>query len=68
MVMIQKSTESTLVACDVCFREIPRSEAINAEAGDYVAHFCGLDCYHRWAEHAADDDAEKREPDARRPS
>jgi hypothetical protein len=66
MVMIQQSIESTLVACDVCFREIPRSEAINAEASDYVAHFCGLDCYRRWVEHAAGDAAAKHERDARR--
>jgi hypothetical protein len=29
-------------------KEIPRSEAFNAEAVDYVAHFCGLDCYREW--------------------
>jgi hypothetical protein len=36
------------VSCEVCLKEIPRSEALNAEAVDYVAHFCGLDCYCAW--------------------
>ncbi|HLS55841.1 MAG TPA: DUF3330 domain-containing protein [Zeimonas sp.] len=36
------------VACAVCLKEIPRSEATVAEAADYVAHFCGLDCYDKW--------------------
>ena len=37
-----------LVACDVCLREIPRSEAVVPEAADYVAHFCGVQCFERW--------------------
>ena len=36
------------VACKVCFKEIPLSEAVNEEATDYVLHFCGLDCYVKW--------------------
>ena len=24
------------------------SEAMNVEASDYVAHFCGLDCFQSW--------------------
>lgn len=64
MVTIHKSTESPLVACDVCFREIPQSEAINAEASDYVAHFCGLDCYRLWSQRTAD--AAKAEQSKRR--
>jgi hypothetical protein len=41
--------EPRMVPCEVCLKEIPRSEAVNAEAEDYVAHFCGLDCYRAWA-------------------
>jgi hypothetical protein len=37
-----------LVPCDMCHHDIPRSEAMAAEAADYVAYFCGLDCYDRW--------------------
>ena len=45
--------EPVIVPCEVCLKEIPRSEALNAEAEDYVAHFCGLDCYRAWAANAA---------------
>lgn len=36
------------VTCAVCLKEVPRSEAQVAEAVDYVAYFCGLDCFERW--------------------
>ena len=41
-------TES--VACEICLREIPQSEAGIVEAEDYVLYFCGLDCYRQWRE------------------
>ena len=37
-----------LIPCEVCMKEIPRSEAKVEEASDYVAYFCGLDCYDKW--------------------
>lgn len=37
-----------LVSCEVCHKEIPLSEADHFEAQDYVAHFCGLECYSVW--------------------
>ena len=39
-----------MVKCEVCLKEVPRSEAKSAEAVDYVVHFCGLDCYEEWNE------------------
>jgi hypothetical protein len=36
------------VHCSACGREVPLSEAVVREASDYVAYFCGLDCYERW--------------------
>lgn len=36
------------VSCEVCHKEIPLSEANRFEAQDYVAHFCGLECYAAW--------------------
>ncbi len=36
------------VACAVCLKEIPHSEAKQFEAQDYVAYFCGLDCFDQW--------------------
>jgi hypothetical protein len=38
------------VACEVCLKEIPQSEAGIVEAEDYVLHFCGLECYRQWRE------------------
>jgi hypothetical protein len=46
----EKPTEIEKVACDVCLKEIPRSEAEIEEASDYVLYFCGLDCYEKWRE------------------
>lgn len=41
--------EPERVSCAVCLKLIPRSEAESAEARDYVAYFCGLDCYEKWS-------------------
>ena len=42
------------VACEICLKEVPRSEATVREATDYVAYFCGLDCYEKWKRQAAE--------------
>ena len=34
--------------CAACGREVPLSEAVVPEASDYVAYFCGLECYAQW--------------------
>ncbi len=49
-----KPIETPRVACEICLKEIPQSEAVSAEARDYVAHFCGIGCYRVWAERSAD--------------
>lgn len=43
----QKSLDDR-VPCEVCMKEVPLSEAKSFEAEDYVAHFCGLECYSAW--------------------
>lgn len=43
-----KPVEPERVSCEVCLKLVPRSEAASAEATDYVAYFCGLDCYEKW--------------------
>ncbi len=48
---VNKPTEE-VIECSVCLKEIPSSEAKSAEASDYVAHFCGLDCYDKWVKKA----------------
>jgi len=38
-----------LVACEICLKEIPKSVCLCAEGNDYVAYFCGLECYEEWS-------------------
>lgn len=44
----EKPTEPDLVACEICLKEIPVSEAKNEEVVDYVTHYFGLECYTVW--------------------
>jgi len=50
----KKPAEDEKVACEVCMKEVPRSEAKVEEAADYVVHFCGLDCYEKWQKESKD--------------
>lgn len=40
--------DQQLVSCEICLKSIPIAEAKSAEAEDYVAYFCGLECYDLW--------------------
>ena len=40
--------EQGLVSCEVCLTSIPKASAEHAETEDYVAYFCGLECYDQW--------------------
>lgn len=63
MVEITKLTAAELVKCEVCLKEIPKSEAQSAEALDYVTYFCGLECYEEWeAERVKERTQEAGEP------
>ena len=46
----EKPIETVKVACEVCLKEVPKSEAKVDEASDYVLYYCGLDCYEKWRE------------------
>jgi len=48
MIETTKLTDVELVKCEVCLKEVPKCEAQNAEARDYVTYFCGLECYGEW--------------------
>ena len=50
MTDVKSPTKDEMVACDICLKEVPISEAENEEASDYVYHFCGLECYAKWKE------------------
>jgi hypothetical protein len=56
MVEPAKPPESQRVPCEVCLKEVPKSEAEMAEARDYVAYFCGLECYDKWRRERAEAD------------
>lgn len=46
----EKPIEVEQVACEVCLKEVPKSESKVDEASDYVLYFCGIDCYTKWRE------------------
>src|SRR5262249_54037865 len=46
-----------LVSCQVCQHEIPASEAVVPEAVDYVAYFCGVECFNAWRNRAGASEA-----------
>ncbi|MEN8108231.1 MAG: DUF3330 domain-containing protein [Pseudomonadota bacterium] len=58
MVNRRDITENERVACEVCLKEIPVSEASSGEASDYVIHFCGLECYEKWRKQQVNNDSE----------
>ena len=46
--MADKAVEEKLLDCDQCIREIPVSEDVSGEAGDYIMHYCRIECYEDW--------------------
>ena len=48
MIERNKLIEPEKVSCEVCFKEIPLSEANSVKATDYIMYYCGLDCYEKW--------------------
>ena len=48
MITPARPVEPERVACEICLKEVPRSEAAVSETRDYVMYFCGLDCYEKW--------------------
>ena len=57
-----KLVELGRVACEICLKEVPRSEATVPEATDYVAYFCGLDCYEKWKSQSGETAREPEKP------
>lgn len=42
------ANDPTTINCCVCCKEIPLDAVFIPEGAEYVAHFCGLDCYERF--------------------
>jgi hypothetical protein len=57
-----KPIELEHIPCEVCLREVPKSEAIVPEAAEYFVYFCGLDCYRRWKSEGAKAEDQAGEP------
>lgn len=54
MIEQKRIIEPERVACEVCFKEIPLSEATSVKATDYIVYYCGLDCYDKWRKQKAE--------------
>ena len=54
-------TVTEKISCDICHKEIPLSEANRFEVEDYVAHFCGLECYSTWKQRSESPDQQQKE-------
>lgn len=61
MVTDSAKAGSEQVFCEVCLKEVPKSGAAMAEMRDYVAYFCGLDCYDKWMSQRSAEVAEEPE-------
>lgn len=44
----QPQEEVSQLDCELCLQEIPVSEDRSDEVREYVAHYCGIECYQRW--------------------
>lgn len=50
--MPKDSEPTKQIACEICKKEVPLSEAYTSEAKDYVIHFCGMKCFAEWRDQA----------------
>ncbi|MCW9046503.1 MAG: DUF3330 domain-containing protein [Gammaproteobacteria bacterium] len=40
--------DEQLISCKICMEFVPLSESQISEAEEYIAYFCGLECYDLW--------------------
>ena len=52
-------SEQELISCELCLKSIPKQDSKSAEADEYVAYFCGLECYDLWVKQSKEEDKEK---------
>lgn len=43
-----KSVVPEQISCEICLKEVPKSDAKSVELHDYAMYFCGLECYGKW--------------------
>jgi hypothetical protein len=62
---IMNTSDTPMIECSVCCKEIPLDAAFTPEGGEYVGHFCGPDCYQRFVARAGSKTApQPGQPDA----
>lgn len=47
--------EQGQISCETCLKEIPHSESMSSEVEEYVAYYCGLECYEAWTRQQVED-------------
>ena len=47
--------DQELISCEVCLKSVPKQDSKSVEADDYVAYFCGLDCFDAWVKKTGDE-------------
>ena len=55
---LNKVNETELVACEICLKEFPKTDAHITEVDDYVINFCGLECYEKWQKKSPENEQE----------
>jgi len=55
---VKQQVQDELISCEICFREVPVSEAKNEEGADYVIHYFGIECYSKWKRQREADDTQ----------
>jgi len=46
--MLDLSAHAERVFCEICLRDVLKSEASLCETRDHVIYLCGADCYEKW--------------------
>jgi len=46
------------VSCHYCRKHLPKDQALQPEAEEYVMYFCGLECYEAWRRASTQDRSE----------
>lgn len=57
-----RPTQEPTVSCEVCLRQIPKSEAKSREGREYTLYFCGLECYEKWRRNGGVPEAQEEQP------
>ncbi len=56
--MSTTQTQTSVLRCSICHKEIPHNKALTVESKEYAYHFCGQGCFVEW---------EQKNPDSNPP-